>query len=534
MHAIGRCFKRLENIAPDHETLVKKWTHHRIHGMRIRFTTLPDLDTQIGGRFADGDGLCHSARILQDCRTLEEYRTIIPQAGCRQNPHEFIEPPMLSYASIHDGKVTVNNHPGDFERNDLVLDKMQESMRQLLVSCRGVAAIELSERDEHISEPLLPHLQHLLADTSRPIPIDYVFGMEMLLSSYKHFIWVNGVQNKSNCRIVALKFAKDVQKAMLAVTSALDVKNEPPKAFMHLLLLQQEQLGTYTRERRFDLYYQAPWTAGCHMVELLDCAFATGLSLCTDFGYVCVILHLYNALRRIDPPLQNIDFMEDLCQVFLVPLFSGELPRDNFSSNFRRAMGARLEKVDDSSHRRTRKFARPSTTSQRKTPPSSMSLFMELHGSYYRPTGAFWARISFGQQVRQPTLEQISSSVEEVHSKVFPAALEKMKNAILTEFCGKLPTMRINYFSIFMFCRHLLHHLGKRMHAQEKPNATLPGPTAQVGYRYADVMLEDIVMHLHDPGLSRLMKYWRQLKIVRSVFEDFATGSKLAEHLWDI
>lgn len=535
MHAIGRCFKRLENIAPDRETLFNKWTHHRIHDIRIRFTTVSDLDTQIGGRFADGHGLSHSAQILQHCRTMEEYRKIVQGAGCRQDPREFIAPPTLSYASIHDGKVTLNGHLDDFDLNDLVFDKMQESMRQLLVSCRSLAAIELSEKDEHISEPLLPHLKHLLADTSLPIPIDYVFGMEMLLSTYKHFIWANGVQNKLNCRILALKLAKDVQKAMSAATSVLDVSNGPPEAFMQLLLQQTiEGLDTYTRERRFDLYYQAPWTAGCHMVELLDCAFASGLSLCTDVGYVSVILHLYNALRRIDPPLQKFDFMEDLCQVFLVPIFSGKLPRDNFSSNFRRARGARLERVDDSSHRQPRRFARPSTTSEMNILPSSMSLFMELHGSYYRPTAEFWARTFFGQEVLQPTREQISSATEAVHSKVFPAALETMKDAILTEFSGKLPTMRINYFSIFIFCRHLLHHLGKRMHAQEQPDATLPGSTAQGGYEYADGMLEAIVEHLHDPKGRRLMKYWRQLKIVQSVFKDFASGSKLADHLWDI
>lgn len=41
------------------------------------------------------------------------------------------------------------------------------------------------------------------------------------------------------------------------------------------------------------------------------------------------------------------------------------------------------------------------------------------------------------------------------------------------------------------------------MHDQEKPGATLPGPTARVGYEYADVMVEAIVDQQQDPDRMR-------------------------------
>jgi hypothetical protein len=62
-------------------------------------------------------------------------------------------------------------------------------MHQLLDSDRAIAAIEASEKDVHISEPLLPPLRLFLNNASSPIPSHLAYGMEMLFSTYKSFLW---------------------------------------------------------------------------------------------------------------------------------------------------------------------------------------------------------------------------------------------------------------------------------------------------------------------------------------------------------
>lgn len=186
MHAISRISARAEAFARTYDILVGEWIAHKRKGVKIRFTDIPELKCQTGGRLADGMSLVHVGQILEHCRTLEEYKKICPNAGKHQDPFSIIQRPTTSSG---DSEST-------FSADDLALDKSQESMRQLLASRRAIASLEISEKDEHISEPLLPLMKQILSNTSAPIPIHLVFGMEMLLSTYKAFIWLDGEPNK--------------------------------------------------------------------------------------------------------------------------------------------------------------------------------------------------------------------------------------------------------------------------------------------------------------------------------------------------
>ena len=151
-------------------------------GVKLRFTDIPELTCQNGGRLADGLCLYRIGRVLSDCRTLDNYKQISPNAGTRRDPFSNVErPDMGSAGSLNDLNV-----------DDDSWDQMQESMRQLLASNRAIASLELSEKDEHVSEPLLPLMKGILSDAKSPIPIHLVFGMEMLLSKYKAFLWPRG------------------------------------------------------------------------------------------------------------------------------------------------------------------------------------------------------------------------------------------------------------------------------------------------------------------------------------------------------
>lgn len=508
---------------------MSKWIAHKRKGIKIRFTAMPKLKCQAGGRFADGMSLFHVGQILEHCRTLEEYKKILPDAGKRQNPLSVLQRPAV-------GSCDKNDSSNDlFYADDLALDQIQESMRQLLVSKRGIASLELSEKDEHVSEPLLPLMSQILRDTNAPIPIHLVFGMEMLLSTYKAFLWPDGEPNKRNCRIVALQFANEVSQSISTAASAIDTIDgyvEPGLVVQSLhLRTSVESLKEYVSEQRFDLYYQAPWTAGCHIVEILDMAFATGVLLCCEIGYVCAVLHLYNALRRLDAPINKILLLDQLCQVLLDPLFLGTLPRENFISHFRRATGQRIKKENDADGD-TSVLSKATTTSLRRVTPSTLSVFSELHGSYYQTTNDFWVRIHMDPAIRRPTRVQLRDITKLVHSEPFSVALEKIKTRVLPELNSEIPVMRIDFFAIFRFCIHLLQDLGETI--DQHPGIAAYGKGAHLGFIWTDHILNSIVEHLRDDSKRPMMKYWRQLNVTKAVFAKVEGTISLSNFLWSL
>lgn len=146
---------------------------------------------------------------------------------------------------------------------------------------------------------------------------------------------------KPNCRNLALELAREVQKSVVEVESALESsgnQEHTARESSTRVKVQAAKLNEFSREQRSDLYYQSPWTAGCHMVEILDMAFDEGVNICCGFGYVCAVLNLYNALRHLDPPMHQITLLEQLFQLFLRELLLGTIPAEDFGAHFRKAL----------------------------------------------------------------------------------------------------------------------------------------------------------------------------------------------------
>ncbi|GFF24349.1 hypothetical protein IFM46972_01006 [Aspergillus udagawae] len=525
LHAAVRIFARIRHIAPTFDILVDKWFKHAKKGIKIRFRDIPLLASSFGGRCAEGITLRKIRLLLHHCRSLEEYKTILPNAGARAKPADIIRPHI----------------PGGLDdpiwaHDDLALDQMQESMRQLLVSNRAVAAMEASEKDVHISEPLLPPLRLFLGDESLPTPFQLAYGMEMLLSTYKSFLWSQGNKNTQNCRVLALQFAKEVQRSILDAVSALEgVQNTDNDAAVYysLLQVQVDHLEGFVREQRFDLYYQSPWVAGCHMVEILDFAFFHGVSLCCELGYVCAVLHLYNALRHLDPPIYKITLLEQLCQLFLQPLFLGTLPKENFSSHFRRAMGQGLDREKTASLDGRSRLSMPCTISERKIDKTRLSLFHELSSFNYQPTIEFWTRVYIDPALRQPSHAQAARVTLEIHSVPFNEPLGRIKTAVMKEFTGELPIMRTDLFAVFCFCTRLLLDVSEIADGdsglvfQERSSARL-------GFSVVDMLLREIVDHLRDDSRRRLLRYLRPLNMAKGVFAKVKDDPSLSGYQWSI
>ncbi|KAL4888619.1 hypothetical protein BDV59DRAFT_137701 [Aspergillus ambiguus] len=150
------------------------------------------------------------------------------------------------------------------------------------------------------------------------------------------------------------------------------------------------------------------------MAEILDIVFARGVSLCCELGYVCGVLHLYNALRRLDPPIDEIRLFEQLCQLFREQLFLGTLPGENFSSHFRRAMGQGLDRENGSGPNSRPTLSKPTVVSKREIKSAQMSLFHLLVCSSYETTDELWTRVYLSPNIRQPDSVQVDRVVEEI------------------------------------------------------------------------------------------------------------------------
>ncbi|KAL4912485.1 hypothetical protein BDW62DRAFT_19468 [Aspergillus aurantiobrunneus] len=525
---VGMISSRISHIAPDHNSLIQKWLKHAQKGVKIRFTGIPQLASSFGGRCAGGFALRHIGQLLYHAKTWDEYQEILPNAGVRQAPAEI-------FKSCAAGDYDM----ATFEIDDLALDKMQESMRQLLTSKRAIAAIEPSEKEVHISEPLLPPLRTFLEDPKLPLCFPLVYGMEMLLSTYKAFLWQGTNMTKKNCRIMALKFAKEVREAMSEGVDALEAIRKTGDHSMTLQTLLLEilagllSLDEYTGEVRFDLYYQSPWVAGCHMVEILDFAYFYGIRLSTELGYVCAVLHLYNALRCLDAPIHRINLLDQLCQVFLEPIFLGLLPKENFSSHFRRAMGQGLYRERPSNTNQHSRLTMASTASKRDIDRHSTSLFYTLTSSNFLPSMDFWTRVYIQPGVKQPSRSQVAQVERELHGVPFNDPLDKIKTALMPEFTGELPIQRTNLFAIFCFCARLLHDLSQIANTDSGIFCAAPRGEHS-GFDMVDLLLTEIVDHLRDDGKRLLLRHWRPLNRVKRVFARVDVGVSLSDYQWSI
>ena len=177
--------------------------------------------------------------------------------------------------------------------------------------------------------PLLSDISTFLESQSEYPNLSLVFGLHLLLEVYRSFIWNTNAASKINCRLQALRFAKEV-------------KEMAQKTFSHtcdpmaqtMLLAEEICLNEYLAENRFDLYYQSPWTAGFHMCKILHYSIDSGLRLFNGEGRIGAVLHIYNALRQLKI-IVAIPLLDDLCEAFRREIFLGSLPVENFSSHFR-------------------------------------------------------------------------------------------------------------------------------------------------------------------------------------------------------
>ena len=216
--------------------------------------------------------------------------------------------------------------------------------------------------------PLLLEVQDYI-DSDEELPSSgMVFGMQLLVESFKSFL-LCGVATKSmNCRTVALKFALEVKTNLNPVMENMKschcrCVDCSDLGLDGLLRFFEKQLHGYLSETRFDLYYQTPWVVGQHMQEMFSLATDYGLRLWDQHNYVAAALHLYNMLSQLGTLEIKIPVLESLCEAFKDHIFLGSRPSTKYETRFKRFLGGRV-KFDETvgPHDRTWRLETPSTT----------------------------------------------------------------------------------------------------------------------------------------------------------------------------
>ncbi|KAI8179535.1 hypothetical protein KHU50_003026 [Colletotrichum sp. SAR 10_65] len=458
----GQIFERkIPKIVKTYDELVEKWMYHKSKGIDLMFDDDEGLLEQGRGRFANLNGLCHPGEVLQYRRTKGKYKVARREAADRRDPVTVIQPPWAWLQA---------QEKADVIHDDLAFDMFQENMRLLLENGRGIAGVESFRGPGRACEPLLMLWKEALDEPEKPLSAKLVFGLEMVLSTFKSFLWPDVMTNKTNCRIAALKFAQDVKSNLAQTLDVLQKDAGPEKSRTRQehedrLISMIAKMDMFCREKRFDLYYQAPWIAGCHMLEFHTLAMHDGVYVCSVSGHVCATLHMYNALRQVgNKPIKPIPILDFLCEIFKDRLFFGAFPKKKFSTYFRRAQGCGIQKNKGLVGWYASGLAQPFTKdAYRKShmDTETISLFHTAHMWDYTPKRwSFWNEI-FGDPDRKASEKEAKRLERWVSLQPMNVIIEGVKNKVLAEVKGEKPVARLNFFAVFRLCVRIMERFAK-------------------------------------------------------------------------
>ncbi|KAF9871951.1 hypothetical protein CkaCkLH20_10583 [Colletotrichum karsti] len=523
--------RRVRRVAKTYDELVEKWMFHKDKDITITFQDEEGLLDQGNGRFANVQGLCHPGEVLQYRRTKGKYKNVRPEAADRRDPASIIQPPWAWKQAKEDA---------DIVHDDMAFDMFQESTRHLLEKGRAISELESFRGGKWVCEPLIKLWKKSLDEPEEPLSARLVFGLEMLLSTFKSFLWPDVTTNKTNCRIAALRFAHDVKASLVQTLDVLLLdtgdhnKRKDHKARLKSMIAM---LDKFCREKRFDLYYQAPWTAGCHMLEFHCLAFNEGVVVCTQYGYLSATLHMYNALRHVGAsPIKPIPILEFLCEIFKERLFFNVFPKKNFSTHFRRAEGCGIEKRKDFKGAYYSGLRDPfSRECYRKDPmnPERLSLFHTGHMWNFRPKRwRFWVEIYGKPGSGKPSMREGKRIEKQINAEPSAVLLETTKKKVVPEVEGEKGVARFNFLAAFCLCARIMGRMGEEFPKFTRSNIDLNVKGPALGLAYVDSILDDITAQLYDEQTEKHIDEFRGLVESKNIFENLQEDLEIKDYMW--
>ena len=178
-----------------------------------------------------------------------------------------------------------------------------------------------------------------------------VLAANLLLQLKVYQLWLkpecqNGPSSPpaENCRVKFLRFVLEFHDSLRAAVrhkmmhEAAKTSGECFDGTINKCLETLEKLKKLQEAKQWDLYQQAPMTAGMHMSWLREFANEKAHGLINEKGLVGALLHCYNALVTFNK-IEKIPLLEHLCNIFVNHVFLGSRSNLNVCSVFRRFLG---------------------------------------------------------------------------------------------------------------------------------------------------------------------------------------------------
>ena len=144
-------------------------------------------------------------------------------------------------------------------------------------------------------------------------------------------------------RLNALRFAQQGRQTihdLLSDKPCFPCRCTQTLAF-HLQNLEADLLH-YASHKCWNVFFQSPWVAGNHTLEMLDLCHYYGMQLFGYRHYVGAVLHTYNVLQQL-AGFEEVPLFEGLCEQYEQTFFPGGRPKGNFKACWTRYIGARLK-----------------------------------------------------------------------------------------------------------------------------------------------------------------------------------------------
>jgi len=139
----------------------------------IKFKDTPELQFKIR-RFTDLIRLFSYKDLLQHYKTSPENTKIALKAESYKDPTKLITS-------------TLQNNSQSSLSDRLAIDQILKHIQQLLASKHIIAVIETPVSPQLVYKPFLPFINKIFCKKKLPIPIQLIFNIEILFSSYKAY-----------------------------------------------------------------------------------------------------------------------------------------------------------------------------------------------------------------------------------------------------------------------------------------------------------------------------------------------------------
>ncbi|KAF9881798.1 hypothetical protein CkaCkLH20_00944 [Colletotrichum karsti] len=372
-------------------------------------------------------------------------------------------------------------------------------------------------------------------------PTELVFGIDMLLETYDAFLHPGGELKPQDARLTSLRLAMEMKAAADSLKDTLastfaGLNNYVQK--LQVLFHFSLSLDNYVKEKLWDVYHRAPWTAGCHMVQLLHHAHIFGNILCFDLEMVPAALHLYNAMVRSEVGAPRVPIMEELCDLFEDNVFGGKRPNRNFVSHYRRVVyGSKISKERPGEGGRDFGSRLEGSSKESKVRLKHVeSVFFQQHHDDHPLSLQFVAHIN-GVSDKQLKHPKTRESFMETSSRQSPVEmLEKMKTAVLAEFEGPRPVARINYFAILGVCCKILEDMSEA-HGLWRDTRGAGDASFKSGLARELTLVEDALRYCVESSMeksSERMMSRRPVQAARIALENVDKKAKLSQFLWNV